>query len=151
MKKEKKHRLRFCNRILSGGLALLGFSACDRFAAVEYGMPYCHFEIKGKVQNELQQPVSGARILVKELLDNGEQLNLYHSDTVYTERNGDYQFLDKYAVPDRRKYRIVCEDVTGEHKSDSTEIQMEPTGPHDGWFEGEDSKEVNFNLKKKDE
>ena len=151
MKKEKKHWLHFCNRIMSGGLALLGFSACDGALAVEYGSPYCRFEIKGKVQDELQQPVSGARILVKELSDNGELLYPNYSVKVYTQNNGEYQYLQEHAAAGKRKFRIVCEDVTGEHKSDSTEIQMEPKGVREGWFEGEDSKEVNFNLKKKDE
>ncbi len=53
MKKEKKRWLHFYNRILSGGLVLLGFSACDGTSPNEYGNPYCHFEIKGKVQDEL--------------------------------------------------------------------------------------------------
>ena len=54
MKKEKKHWLHFYNRILSGGLVLLGFSACDSMgdAPCEYGHPHCDFGIKGKVQDE---------------------------------------------------------------------------------------------------
>lgn len=54
MKKEKKHWLHFYNRMLSGGLVLLGFSACDSMggAPCEYGQPHCDFGIKGKVQDE---------------------------------------------------------------------------------------------------
>lgn len=151
MKKEKKHWLHLYNRILSGGLVLLGFSACENngTGADEYGTPYCRFEIKGKVQDELQQPVSDARIIVKELMENGKPSDPYYFDTVYTRKNGKFQFLDEDAGS-MGKYRVVCEDTSGENKADSVELKMEPKGGK-GWFRGEDSKEVDFNLKKKDE
>ena len=53
MKEERKQWLHFYNRILSGVLVLLGFNACDGTGADEYGTPYCRFEIKGKVLDEL--------------------------------------------------------------------------------------------------
>ena len=53
IKEEKKRWLHFYNRILSGVLVLLGFNACDGTGADEYGTPYCRFEIKGKVLDEL--------------------------------------------------------------------------------------------------
>ena len=67
MKEEKKRWLHFYNRILSGVLVLLGFNACDGTGADEYGTPYCRFEIKGKVLDELREPVKDARVIVKEL------------------------------------------------------------------------------------
>ena len=57
IKEEKKRWLHFYNRILSGVLVLLGFNACDGTGADEYGTPYCRFEIKGKVLDELRDVV----------------------------------------------------------------------------------------------
>ncbi len=76
---------------------------------------------------------------------NGEP-DPHYLDTVYTQENGKYQ----YYPGAEGMYRVVCEDTTGENKSDSTEVQMEPKGGK-GWFKGEDIKEVNFDLKKKNE
>lgn len=151
MKKQRKHWLHLYNRMLSGTLVLLGFSACENTGtgADEYGTPYCRFEIKGKVRDELQQPVSGASIIVKELDNNGTPLHHSRFDTLYTQANGEYQFLDAQAGG-YGKYRVVCHDPSGIHKADSTELQMEPKGGK-GWYGGEDSKVLDFELKKKDE
>lgn len=149
MKKEKKHWLHLYNRMLSGVLVLLGFSACDGTGADEYGSPYCRFEIKGKVQDELQQPLSNARIIVKELMRDGESGDSHYFDTLYTNEDGKYQFLNEQAGG-MGKYRVVCEAPSDVYKADSTEVQMEPTGGK-GWYRGSDTKEKDFILKKKNE
>lgn len=151
MKKEKKPWLHLYNRMLSGVLVLLGFSACENngTGADEYGTPYCRFEIKGKVQNEQQQAVSHARIIVKELMNNGKPADPYYFDTLYTKEDGKYQFLAEQA-DGMGKYRVVCEDPSDVYKADSTEVQMEPTDGT-GWYKGSDTKEKDFILKKKDE
>lgn len=151
MKEEKKRWLHFYNRILSGGLVLLGFSACDSMgdAPCEYGQPHCDFGIKGKVQDELQQAVNGARIIVKELDNNDKPIVYHYPDTLYTQVDGKYDFLDK-GVTNYGKYRVICEDPSGIYKADSTDVKMKPTGGK-GWYEGSDTKEVDFVLKKKNE
>ena len=120
IKEEKKRWLHFYNRILSGVLVLLGFNACDGTGADEYGTPYCRFEIKGKVLDELREPVKDARVIVKELTSDGEPMGAYYTDS------------------------------QGIYKADSTDIKMEPTGGK-GWYQGSDTKEVDFVLKKKNE
>ncbi len=149
MKKEKKHWLHLYNRILSGGLVLLGFSACDSMgeAPCEYGQPHCDFGLKGKVLDEQQQPIDGARIIVKELDYDGKPVGYDRPDTLYT-KDGEYDFQDK-GVTNYGRYRVVCEDPSGVYKADSTDVKMTPTGGK-GWYEGSDTKEVNFNLKKKE-
>lgn len=138
--------------MLSGGLAILGFSACssnpEDDIVCEYGMPYCSFEIKGKVKNELQEPVNGARIIIKELDNDHTPLYYDRPDTLYTQ-DGAYKFLSG-AVTNEYKYRVVCEDPSGVYKADSTDVTMEPKGG-EGWYTGSDTKEVDFTLKKKDE
>ena len=149
MKKGEKSWLHLCNRMLSGGLVLLGFSACknDGEPACEYGQPYCSFELKGKVKDELLQPVDGARIIVKELGEDGKSIAYSHPDTLYTTNDGDYDFVNKQAYGNN-KYRIVCEDPSDTYKSDSTDVKIEPKGGK-GWYDGNDTKEINFELKKK--
>ena len=46
--------LKACNGLLSGALALLGYTSCDSLGIggetpLEYGTPYAKYEIKGKV------------------------------------------------------------------------------------------------------
>ena len=149
IKEEKKRWLHFYNRILSGLLVLLGFIACDGTGADEYGTPYCRFEIKGKVLDELREPVKDARVIVKELTSDGEPMGAYYTDTLYTQENGEFRFLNEQAGG-YGKYRLVCEDSPGIYKADSTDIKMEPTGGK-GWYQGSDTKEVDFVLKKKNE
>ena len=149
IKEEKKRWLHFYNRILSGVLVLLGFNACDGTGADEYGTPYCRFEIKGKVLDELREPVKDARVIVKELTSDGEPMGAYYTDTLYTQENGEFRFLNEQAGG-YGKYRLVCEDSPGIYKADSTDIKMEPTGGK-GWYQGSDTKEVYFVLKKKNE
>lgn len=151
MKEERKRLLRFYNRLLSGTLVMLGFSACEGIGDTpcEYGQPHCDFGLKGKVLNELEEPIDGARIIVKELEQNGKPLIYNRPDTLLTKNGGRYEFIDK-GVTNYGKYRVVCEDPTGIYRADSTDVQMKPTGGS-GWYEGSDTREVDFKLKKKDE
>ena len=76
-------------------------------------------------------------------------MGAYYTDTLYTQENGEFQFLNEQAGG-YGKYRLVCEDSPGIYKADSTDIKMEPTGGK-GWYQGSDTKEVDFVLKKKNE
>ncbi|MCD8184097.1 MAG: radical SAM-associated putative lipoprotein [Bacteroides sp.] len=152
MKKGEKRWLQGYNGILSGVLVLLGFTTCDEngmgTGRCEYGTPYAKYEIKGKVMNEQQQIVPDARILVKNMAPATNDLyNRIIPDTVYTKENGEY--LYQKSITGYRNFRVICEDLSGTYKSDSTVVKMNPTGGS-GWYEGKDSKEINFKLKKKD-
>ena len=114
---------------------------------IQFGMR--RFEIKGKVLDELREPVKDARVIVKELTSDGEPMGAYYTDTLYTQENGEFRFLNEQAGG-YGKYRLVCEDSPGIYKADSTDIKMEPTGGK-GWYQGSDTKEVDFVLKKKNE
>ena len=67
-----------CNGMMSGALVLLGFTSCDENSTgtgrCEYGTPYAKYEIKGKVMGEDRQVVSDARILVKNMAPQTDNL-----------------------------------------------------------------------------
>ena len=59
--------LKACNGLLSGALALLGYTSCDSLGETpdEYGTPYAKYEIKGKVTDrDTKAAIEGARIIV---------------------------------------------------------------------------------------
>ncbi|WP_308761792.1 radical SAM-associated putative lipoprotein [uncultured Bacteroides sp.] len=150
MRKRRRNLLDFSNRMLSGALALLGFTSCiGGESPDEYGTPYAEYEIKGKVLDEKKEPMTGMRVIVKE---NPPATDSYYSgrkDTVYTGDTGEYLFKDDRAWP-TMGYRVVCEDPDGVYKADSVDVEMKPEHGK-GWYEGRDSKEVDFELKKKEE
>ena len=45
-------------------------------------------------------------------------------------------------------YQVVCEDPSNTYQSDSTRIKMEPEGG-EGWYQGSDSRTVDYELEKK--
>lgn len=138
--------LKISNRLLSGAMVLLGFSSCDPSkTADEYGTPYADYEIKGKVTDEAGAELAGLRVVAKGLIQSIPN-DPYFNDTLATDAKGTFLF-DQLKVSEGR-YRVVCEDPTGIYKSDSTEVKMTPKGGK-GWYLGSDSKEVNFELKKK--
>lgn len=153
MKNGKKRWLQFCNRTMSGVLALLGFTSCEGLGLgnepCEYGQPYARYEIKGKVVDAQKQAISNARIVVKQLeMKSDEVVHFDRPDTVYTQESGDYIY--KKEGTSYGRFRVVCEDPSGVYKADSTVVEMKPAGGK-GWYEGSDSKVENFELKKKEQ
>ena len=132
MKKATHNRrwMKVSNGFLSGVLALLGYTSCDSSETggetpVEYGTPYAKYEIKGKVTDkDTKAAVEGARVIVKPMQWKSDEMT----------------------VTDR--YRVVCEDPSGTLKADSAIVEMDPQGG-EGWYQGSDSQEVNFELEKR--
>lgn len=148
MKENREQWLRISNRLLSGAMALLGFSACGSNGdyPIEYGMPRADYEIKGSVTDEAGTRLSGMRIITKTLIGEvGDRPHL--RDTVATDAAGAF-ILEKKDETSEGRYRVICEDPAGNYQADSTEVKMTPKGGK-GWYQGSDSKEVNFELKKK--
>lgn len=88
--KQSSKWLRAFNVFLSSILALLGYTSCGE-SSVEYGTPYAKYEIKGKVTDkENKNAVSGARVIVKALNRDLRPLSSYFTDTVYTDKEGNY-------------------------------------------------------------
>ncbi len=143
--------LKACNGLLSGALALLGYTSCDSDPGempVEYGSPYAKYEIKGKVvDKETKAAVEGMRVIVKPMQWKSDET--YPSqlfDTLQTDKDGNYLYQEGERVIDR--FRVVCEDPSGILKADSATIEMNPQGG-EGWYQGSDSQVVDFELENK--
>lgn len=152
MKKKTKldnRWLKLCNGLLSGVLALLGYTSCDSWgdSPVEYGSPHADYEIKGKVTDkETRSNVEGARIVVKPMQWNSDETYpavLY--DTLYTDKDGAYLYRNTGMID---RFRVVCEDPSGALKADSTTVGMKPEGG-EGWYQGSDTQIVDFKLEKR--
>lgn len=146
-------RLKACNGLLSGVLALLGYTSCDSLGIggetpVEYGSPYARYEIKGKVvDKETKATVEGARIIVKPMQwQSDETYPPQAFDTLQTDKDGDYLYQNEATVTDR--FRVVCEDPSDVLKADSTTVEMKPEGG-EGWYQGSDTRVVDFELEKR--
>jgi putative lipoprotein (rSAM/lipoprotein system) len=68
-------------------------------------------------------------------------------DTLQTDKDGNYLYQNEMTMIDR--FRVVCEDPSGALKADSATIKMDPQGG-EGWYQGSDSQEVDFELKKQE-
>ncbi len=145
--------LKACNGLLSGALALLGYTSCDSLGIggetpLEYGTPYAKYEIKGKVTDrDTKTAIEGARIIVKPMQwKSDETFPPQAFDTLQTDKDGNYLYQNEMTMTDR--YRVVCEDPSGTLKADSAIVEMDPQGG-EGWYQGSDSQEVNFELEKR--
>ena len=146
-------RLKACNSLLSGVLAMLGYTSCDSLGIggetpVEYGTPYAKYEIKGKVTDrDTKAAVEGARVIVKPLQwQSDETYPPVAFDTLQTDKDGNYLYQNEATVIDR--FRVVCEDPSGALKADSTTVGMKPEGG-EGWYQGSDTQIVDFKLEKR--
>lgn len=152
MNKKREQWLRISNQALSGVLALLGFASCaggnSEERREEYGTPIASYEIKGKVVDAQEAPVSNARVIIKKMF-RGELLPEDHfsRDTVETNTSGEY-ISEGQTIVGELEFRVVCEDQRDIYKADSVDVKMDrPTGG-EGWYQGSTSKEVNFKLTK---
>ena len=102
--------LKACNSLLSGTLALLGYTSPMQWKSDETFPPQAF-------------------------------------DTLQTDKDGNYLYQNEMTVIDR--FRVVCEDPSGALKADSATIKMDPQGG-EGWYQGSDSQEVDFELKKQE-
>ena len=141
--------LKACNGFLSGALALLGYTSCDSSGIggetpLEYGTPYAKYEIKGKVTDrDTKTAIEGARVIVKPMQwKSDETFPPQAFDTLQTDKDGNYLYQNEMTMIDR--FRVVCA-----LKADSATIKMDPQGC-EGWYEGSDSQEVDFELKKQE-
>lgn len=91
--------------------------------------------------------MKGMRVIVTENPSPTGETYPGQRDTLYTGDAGEYLFEDNDAFA--RKYRVVCEDPNGVYKADSVDVNMKPEHGK-GWYMGSDSKEIDFELKKKE-
>lgn len=146
MNAKREQWLRLSNRMLAGTMTLLGFAACSTSCeqADEYGTPYATFEIKGNVVDAENNGIDDGRVILKEL---GKEDIVLYRDTVPTTTGGVFDL--KFHGMGKTKYRVVGEDMSGEYRPDSVDVELEPQGESKGWYQGSDMKEVTIQLTKK--
>ena len=140
------------NRILLFLISLLGFSmvGCDKPGLepdpvpVAYGTPYTRYNVSGKVVDELQHPLNHIQMTIG-----------YGGNYIYTDSAGQYQATVNMSFTD--SLTIIATDIDGEANGGEFESQMKRVGPDDnenqggsGWELGDVTKEVNFELKRKE-
>lgn len=139
----------FC-RFLGGLLALLGFASCDD-DVVMYGTPVDTFkpmgsyDIKGVVTDERGNAVSGATMLLRNEVVDGEWVTIYDAD-VRTDADGKYQLVGSAVA--NSKVRIVCRPDDKVFYADSVEIVLE-NPEYNGGNIGTAKAEENFTLRTK--
>lgn len=124
MRKKSKWNRMF-NRVLSGLLVLLGFSACsdyqkDNDITCMYGTPTARHEIKGKVVTADKEKVSISNtqvvVISKFRLDQAREYGIDISsinrgtDTLYTDAQGEFKYEGGGHSP-QEEYRIFYNDI----------------------------------------
>ncbi|MCD7977818.1 MAG: radical SAM-associated putative lipoprotein [Tannerellaceae bacterium] len=140
-------------------LSLLGFSCSDSDdpepLICEYGSPFAHFAIKGKVVSETDQK---ALPDMQVIINYDSQIRdstyaTYFRDTLYTDINGDFEWdthdITLYHMP----VKIITSDpdtLSGTtFAPDTTLVTFESSDMQNAerWFEGEAEKEITIALK----
>lgn len=87
--------------LLSGMMALLGFSACNSETPCLYGTPSADYKVMGTVTDEDGNPIEGIQVVVVDSLMQDNYIQKGDSyverskmDTVYTDKQGKYASRD---------------------------------------------------------
>ena len=139
-------------RFSKWALAMLGFSsaaACELFdAPVEYGAPFCHFDVKCRVVNaQTQEPVKGIQMTpgyVHETThEDGTTSTQFHPlDEAVTSEDGHFRFTGKTFMSsgDFSKLHLQLKDLDpatdGHYKDTVYVVPMQKIKDGEGWNEG---------------
>ncbi len=144
MKKTQIKFLKGYNILIGGLLTLLGFSACDTInpdPKDEYGCPSADFIVNGKIESE------NDNVVIENI-----QVGMY-GDTVYSDKNGEYQVESKNYSTNGEKFNISFKDVdgttNGDYKNLDTIVDFTDIEFTDGdgiWYMGKKTKELNIKL-----
>jgi putative lipoprotein (rSAM/lipoprotein system) len=143
----KTRFIKICNLLLSGILAMLGFS-CVFTSRMEYGMPSATFRIKGKItSSSTNQPIKKIKVVMS------GDFTVYDKDSVITGNDGMYD-VNLKTSPWQQTFYIRCADTDGSSNgafeaSDTTVDFKDPQfhGGDGDWYEGVAEKEINVKLK----
>jgi len=133
-----------------------GFGSCIGDQPVEYGTPNADFVIAGTVKDAVtSKPIDKIRIVVQD-----KRYPAYGIDTVYTDKNGNYEIKFKDMPDSQLPYKVVASDADGSNngglfKSDTLKIEFTESdlikSGTGNWYEGTYKKtNQNFSLKESD-
>lgn len=131
-------------------MAFLGYGCNDKDGGDDdqllmYGCPMGHWEIKGEVTDEADEPVSDATVkFTHPTLNSGE----YSISEVKTDEAG---FYSSDGAETAGEFKVVCIPDDPALEPDSTVVRLIYSGgnPNNMWDMGSASATVNFKLKKK--
>jgi putative lipoprotein (rSAM/lipoprotein system) len=121
--------------LISGLLALLGFSSVTCFPAAEYGSPNATYKAKGVVVSEADDtPIEGIRAELK---------GYYTMDTAHTDSTGSFSLV-RNGGGSHQKLIVELTDVDGEENGSFAKMEVEAdytkktfTGSSGHWYSGE--------------
>ncbi len=163
----RKSFFRVFNVLLAALLSILGFSACDKMGAVEYGVPNADYTVKGTVLNKADsKPIKGirvgfSRVYPEPVLMYGVMPQPYRStkaDT--TQLNGAYKLKDNFTIGqiDDNSLEVFIQDIDGPANGAFNDTiitvdfsNVKATGKPSGWYDGEYGVELNIKLDEKKE
>ncbi len=152
------------NRLITGLLTLLGFSACEPEGLVMYGPPpvplmygpaNVGFVVKGTVTDADEKPVENIRVVLK-LQDDDPVEGRYDRrvcrDTVYTDNKGEFKTGPRPYIP--LPWTLIAADIDGAENGGEFETKEKPfTVERDNYDNDEQAyvNEINLTLTEKDE
>lgn len=149
MKKLNRRLIKGTNWALSGLMALIGFSGCEKFGAVEYGVPHADYEFSGKVTNEQGEPIPDIQVKIHEKMENKFSHGL---DSTRTDANGKYKM--SFSNFPTKEYHLIATDKDGKENgsylSDTTRVEITNDDFYKkgkDWYNGTARKEVDIILK----
>lgn len=156
MKMSKKTWLNNCIWLLSCLVAFGGLAGCMADAdnpgesAIESELPYAKYEIKGQVENIRKEKLSNIQVVVKQLRMTSYNEWLNETDTLYTDRRGEFHYIDEHALAGT-KCRVICNDIGKNgtnvvYKTDSINVEMDDATNGEDWYRGEVYREVTIIL-----
>jgi putative lipoprotein (rSAM/lipoprotein system) len=122
-----------------GGACTLG--GCEYGTpAEEYGIPSATFKVYGIITSEDNAKIPNIRVVM-------------HSDTIYTDINGNYN-VQTVDFPHDQNFLVELDDIDGianmKYQSKDTVVSFKDPKFENGdglWYKGETSKELNIKLK----
>lgn len=133
----KEKNIKLLEKLISGGMFLLGFSSCahkatelnrmDKGIRVLYGIPTATYKVSGKVVDESGKPVAGIGVYPRLNVDGQNVLDL--GEGAVTDSKGRFEIEEKSSAFGKEQMYVVFRDTDGaegrgEFASDSVDVEL---------------------------
>lgn len=149
----KKRMLTVSSWLLTTLVGFLGFTACLPWEGprMMYGTPYATYSIKGKVVNNINEPIPAIQIVIDG--DNGRPGSI-NQVIVATDAKGEFAKVYSFTQPLDTEFTLKLEDidgmVNGLYKSSSQKVSIKKSELNggSGWNSGSVQKDITVTLEK---
>ena len=133
----KEKNIKLLEKLISGGMFLLGFSSCahkatelnrmDKGIRVLYGIPTATYKVSGKVVDESGKPVAGIGVYPRLNVDGQNVLDL--GEGAVTDSKGRFEIEEKSSAFGKEQMYVVFRDTDGaegggEFSADSVDVEL---------------------------